>query len=76
VRLDVLLGESLPTPADVAGRMVVVIDVLRASTVMVDALAAADVMDDVAVCLVFDRAPVLAAYSDRQVTGERIVAAA
>jgi len=39
VRLDVLLGESLPTPADVAGRMVVVIDVLRASTVIVDALA-------------------------------------
>jgi 2-phosphosulfolactate phosphatase len=39
VRLDVLLGESLPTPADVAGRLVVVIDVLRASTVMVDALA-------------------------------------
>lgn len=39
MRLDVLLGESLPTPADVAGRMVVVIDVLRASTVIVDALA-------------------------------------
>jgi len=39
VRLDVLLGESLPTPADVAGRLVVVIDVLRASTVIVDALA-------------------------------------
>lgn len=39
MRLDVLLGESLPTPADVAGRLVVVIDVLRASTVIVDALA-------------------------------------
>jgi len=39
VRLDVLLGEALPTPADVAGRIVVVIDVLRASTVIVDALA-------------------------------------
>lgn len=39
MRLDVLLGESLPTPADVAGRVVVVIDVLRASTVIVDALA-------------------------------------
>ncbi|HMS02779.1 MAG TPA: 2-phosphosulfolactate phosphatase [Gemmatimonadaceae bacterium] len=39
MRLDVLLGEALPTPADVAGRAVVVIDVLRASTVMVEALA-------------------------------------
>lgn len=39
MRLDVLLGESLPTPADVAGRVVVVIDVLRASTTMVEALA-------------------------------------
>lgn len=39
MRLDVLLGEALPTPADVAGRAVVVIDVLRASTVMIEALA-------------------------------------
>jgi 2-phosphosulfolactate phosphatase len=39
VRLDVLLGEALPAPADVAGRVVVAIDVLRATTVMVAALA-------------------------------------
>jgi len=38
VRLDVLLGESTPAPSEVAGRVVVVIDVLRASTVMVQAL--------------------------------------
>jgi 2-phosphosulfolactate phosphatase len=37
--LDVLLGEALPTPADVAGRVVVVIDVLRAATTIVEALA-------------------------------------
>jgi len=39
VRVDVLLGESTPAPSEVAGRVVVVIDVLRASTVMVQALA-------------------------------------
>ncbi len=39
MRLDVLLGESTPAPSEVAGRVVVVIDVLRASTVMVQALA-------------------------------------
>jgi 2-phosphosulfolactate phosphatase len=37
--VDVLLGEALPAPADVAGRVVVVFDVLRATTVMVAALA-------------------------------------
>jgi 2-phosphosulfolactate phosphatase len=37
--VDVLLGESLPTPSEVAGRAVVVIDVLRASTTIVQALA-------------------------------------
>ncbi len=39
MRVDVLLGESPPTPSEAAGRVVVVIDVLRASTVMVQALA-------------------------------------
>lgn len=39
MRVDALLGESLPTPSEVAGRVVVVVDVLRASTVMVQALA-------------------------------------
>jgi len=39
MRVDVLLGESTPAPSEVAGRVVVVIDVLRASTVMVQALA-------------------------------------
>lgn len=39
MRVDVLLGESSPTPSEVAGRVVVVIDVLRASTTMVQALA-------------------------------------
>ncbi len=39
MRADVLLGEGLPAPSDVAGRVVVVIDVLRATTVMVHALA-------------------------------------
>ncbi len=39
MRVDALLGESLPTPSEVTGRLVVVIDVLRASTVMVQALA-------------------------------------
>jgi 2-phosphosulfolactate phosphatase len=40
VRVDVLLGEALPTPAEVAGKVTVVVDVLRASTTMVAALAA------------------------------------
>ncbi len=39
MRVDVLLGETLPTPSEVAGRVVIVIDVLRASTTMVQALA-------------------------------------
>ncbi len=39
MRADVLLGEASPTPSDVAGRVVVVIDVLRATTVMIQALA-------------------------------------
>ncbi len=38
MRADVLLGESLPTPSEVTGRVVVVIDVLRASTTMLQAL--------------------------------------
>jgi 2-phosphosulfolactate phosphatase len=39
MRADVLLGEGSPTPSDVAGRVVVVIDVLRATTVMIQALS-------------------------------------
>jgi len=39
VRIDVLLGDALPTPAEVAGKVVVVIDVLRAATTVVTALA-------------------------------------
>ncbi|MGV3710676.1 MAG: 2-phosphosulfolactate phosphatase [Gemmatimonas sp.] len=39
MRIDVLLGEALPTPAEVAGKVVVVIDVLRAATTVVTALA-------------------------------------
>lgn len=39
MRVDVLLGESMPTPSEVAGRVVVVVDVLRASTVMIQALS-------------------------------------
>jgi 2-phosphosulfolactate phosphatase len=39
VRVDVLLGEGPVAPADVAGRVVVVIDVLRASTTAAIALA-------------------------------------
>lgn len=39
MRVDVLLGECSPTPSEVAGRVVVVIDVLRASSTMVQALA-------------------------------------
>jgi 2-phosphosulfolactate phosphatase len=40
VVLDVLFGASAVSGADVAGRLVVVIDVLRASTTMITALAA------------------------------------
>ena len=39
MRIDVLLGEALPTPAEVAGKVVVVIDVLRAATTVATALA-------------------------------------
>ncbi|MEO7999137.1 MAG: 2-phosphosulfolactate phosphatase, partial [Gemmatimonadaceae bacterium] len=39
MRIDVLLGDALPTPAEVAGKVVVVIDVLRAATTAVTALA-------------------------------------
>lgn len=39
MRIDVLLGEALPTPAEVAGKTVVVIDVLRAATTVATALA-------------------------------------
>jgi 2-phosphosulfolactate phosphatase len=39
VRIDVLLGEALPMPAEVVGKVVVVIDVLRAATTVVTALA-------------------------------------
>lgn len=39
MRADVLLGTAEATPADVAGRVVVVIDVLRASTTIAVALA-------------------------------------
>ena len=39
MRIDMLLGETLPTPAEVLGKVVVVIDVLRAATTVVTALA-------------------------------------
>ena len=39
MRIDVLLGDALPTPAEVAGKVVVVIDVLRAATTVATALA-------------------------------------
>ncbi len=39
MRIDVLLGETLPTPAEVLGKVVVVIDVLRAATTVASALA-------------------------------------
>jgi len=39
VRIDVLLGEAPVAPADVADRVVVVIDVLRAATTVVTALS-------------------------------------
>ena len=39
MRIDVLLGEALPVPAEVVGKVVVVIDVLRAATTVVTALA-------------------------------------
>ena len=39
MRVDVLLGEAMVSPADVADRVVVVIDVLRASTTAAIALA-------------------------------------
>ncbi|MEP6766317.1 MAG: 2-phosphosulfolactate phosphatase [Gemmatimonadaceae bacterium] len=39
MRIDVLLGEALPTPHEVLGKVVVVIDVLRAATTVVTALA-------------------------------------
>ena len=41
MRIDVLLGETLPTPAEVLGKIVVVIDVLRAATANVAAARAA-----------------------------------
>ena len=39
MRIDVLLGEGHVAAADVAGRVVVVIDVLRAATTVATALA-------------------------------------
>ena len=39
MRIDVLLGEGHVTPADVAGRVVIVIDVLRAATTVANAIA-------------------------------------
>ena len=39
MRIDVLLGEGHVTPADVAGRVVIVIDVLRAATTVATAIA-------------------------------------
>ena len=39
MRIEVLLCDALPTPAEVAGKVVVVIDVLRAATTVVTALA-------------------------------------
>ena len=39
MRVDVLLGEALPTPHEVLGKVVVVIDVLRAATTVATALA-------------------------------------
>lgn len=39
MRIDVLLGDALPTPAEVAGKVVVVIDVLRAATTVATAIA-------------------------------------
>ncbi len=39
MRIDVLLGEALRAPADVADRLVIVIDVLRAATTVARALA-------------------------------------
>ena len=39
MRIDALLGDAWPTPAEVAGKVVVVIDVLRAATTVVTALA-------------------------------------
>jgi 2-phosphosulfolactate phosphatase len=39
MRVDVLLGEGHVTPADVAGRVVIVIDVLRAATTVAHAIA-------------------------------------
>lgn len=38
MRIDVLLGDALPVPAEVVGKVVVVIDVLRAATTVVTAL--------------------------------------
>ncbi|WP_396202839.1 2-phosphosulfolactate phosphatase, partial [Gemmatimonas sp.] len=40
MRIDVLLGEAQVAPADVADRVVVVIDVLRAATTVAAALEA------------------------------------
>lgn len=40
MQVEVLLGEAPPAPADVAGRVVVVVDVLRAATVAAAALEA------------------------------------
>ncbi len=73
MRADVLLGESLPTPSEVAGRVVVVIDVLRASTTIVQALASgaravmplADVDDVLNVASRYGRSEVLLAGERR-----------
>ncbi len=73
MRADVLLGESLPTPSEVAGRVVVVIDVLRASTTVVQALASgaravipfADVDDVLSVASRYSRGDVLLAGERR-----------
>lgn len=73
MRADVLLGECLPTPSEVAGRVVVVIDVLRASTTIVQALACgaravipfANVDDVLRVASRYDRHEVLLAGERR-----------
>ncbi len=73
MRADVLFGESLPTPSEVAGRVVVVIDVLRASTTIAQALVSgaravipfADVDDVLSVASRYTRSDVLLAGERR-----------
>jgi 2-phosphosulfolactate phosphatase len=72
VRIDVLLGDAHPLPAEVMGKVVVVIDVLRAATTVVTALA-----NGARVVIPFDRvdeSAVLAKQYDRseiRLAGER-----